>query len=206
MGVCGAGQGSGWPRLLRSPAGLAGDPRSRYLWIEACTLNKAFVPQMYTHPTAAIPDCPSLCATPRCFPAVLVSQAVLWRAEGSCRGGSTPSLVQKRNVLGQNQLLLRAGRRNRQWQSTSSSPEPFCGCSIARRDWCDNFILANCSVWFPLENPLSQGRIPTADECVQHWPGFWSLMDVLSLELQVWLRPEMIFSPCRSWVWDWRWV
>lgn len=98
MGVCGAGQGSGWPRLLRSPAGLAGDPRSRYLWIEACTLNKAFLPQMYTHPTSAIPDCPFLCATPRCFPAVLVSQAVLWRAEGSCRGGNRPSLVQKKRM------------------------------------------------------------------------------------------------------------
>lgn len=57
--------------------------------------------------------------------------------------------------------------------------------------WYLHPLLADWSVCFPLENSLSKGRIPTADECVQHCPGFWSLMDVLSLGVS--LRPEMIF-------------
>lgn len=95
-------KGSGWQRLLCSPAGAGvASPRSRYLWLEACTLNEAFLPQMYTHPTSDTPDCcPFLGATPRCFPAVLVSQSVLWRAEGILQRREQTFLSARKECIG----------------------------------------------------------------------------------------------------------
>lgn len=146
---------------------------------------------MYTPPTSAIPDCcPSLCATPRCFPAVLVSQSVLWRAEGILQRREQIFLSARKECIGtkptsaQSWTEEQAVTKHILLSRNLSVGAALPGQAAVIPSW-----LANWSVWFPLENSFSKGSIPT-HECLQHCPGFWSLMDVLSLELQSGCLPE----------------
>lgn len=160
--MVGDGQGSGWPRLLRSPAGAGvGSPRSRYLWIKACTLNKTFLPQnVHTIPVQTSVAALSSVATPRCLPAVLVSQSVLWRAEGILQRREQTFLSAKKECVGTKPT------RGQGWTEEQAVPKHILlsrnlsvGAALPGEAGVTAW-LGNWSVWFSSGEFPQQGQDP----------------------------------------------